>query len=69
MGLVEKWNNFAKKNIYINKTFEIGCGRLTYMIILNLFIMIGMIFSGTTATSLAWLWVDLIAGLKQTEND
>lgn len=67
MGIVEKWNKLAKKNIYINNTFEIGVGRLVYMVVLNFFIMIGMIFSGTTAASLAWLWVDLVASLKQTE--
>lgn len=30
MGLVEKWNSFAKKHIYINDTFEIGIGRLVF---------------------------------------
>lgn len=30
MGLVEKWNVFAKKSIYINDSFEIGCGRLVW---------------------------------------
>ncbi|KKM99578.1 hypothetical protein LCGC14_1146410, partial [marine sediment metagenome] len=49
-------------------TFEIGVGRLIYMVVLNFFIMIGMIFSGTTQASLAWLWVDLIASFKQKES-
>ena len=30
MGLIEKWNKLAKKNIYINSTFEIGVGRLVF---------------------------------------
>ncbi len=69
MGLVEKWNKLAKKKIYINHTLEIGVGRLIYMIILNFFIMIGMVASGTTGSSLAWLWVDMVASFKQTERD
>ncbi len=68
MGIVEKWNKLAKKKIYINNTFEIGVGRLIYMVVLKFFIMIGMIFSGTTQASLAWLWVDLIASFKQKES-
>jgi len=65
MGIVEKWNKLAKKKIYINHTLEIGIGRLVFMIVLNFFIMIGMIFSGTTMSSLAWLWADLVGSLKQ----
>ena len=67
MGIVEKWNKLAKKKIYINETLEIGVGRLVYMVVLNLFIMMGMLFSGTTAASLAWLWVDLLASFKKSE--
>jgi len=33
MCAVEKWNNFAKKNIYINHNWEIGCGRLVFSLI------------------------------------
>jgi len=69
MSLVDKWNRFARKNLYINNTFEIGCGRLVYMIVLNCFIMMGMLFSGTNAQSIAWLWVDMIASLKQKEKN
>lgn len=67
MGLIEKWNVFAKKKIYINDHFEIGVGRVAFMILLNIFISIGMIVTGTTAPSLVWLWVDLMATLKQSE--
>ena len=69
MGIVEKWNNLAKKKIYINESFEIGIGRLVYMVVLNLFIMVGMILSGTTAASVAWLWVDLLGSLKKKDKD
>ncbi|KKM07126.1 hypothetical protein LCGC14_1737050 [marine sediment metagenome] len=31
MGLIEKWNNFAKKIIYINHSFQIGIGRLVFV--------------------------------------
>jgi hypothetical protein len=67
MGIVEKWNNLAKKKIYINETLEIGVGRLAYMIILNFFIMMGMILSGTTPVSLVWLWVDMLGSFKRKE--
>lgn len=65
MGLVEKWNNLAKKKIYINETLEIGVGKLVYMIILNFFIMMGMILSGTTEASLIWLWVDMLGSFTR----
>lgn len=69
MGLVEKWNKLAKKKIYINDTLEIGIGRLFYMVFLNFFIMMGMMFSGTTAASIAWLWVDLFGSLKKPNKE
>lgn len=67
MGLVEKWNKLARKKIYINESLEIGVGRLAYMCLLNFFIMIGMIFSGTTEASLVWLWVDMLGSFKRKE--
>ena len=74
MGLVEKWNELAKKKLYINDTVQIPIGRLVYMVILNIFISIGMIVSGTTNASLAWLWADLVSALywnkkNKTEKD
>ena len=74
MGLVEKWNELAKKKLYINDTVQIPIGRLVYMVILNIFISIGMIVSGTTSASLAWLWADLVSALywnkkNKTEKD
>lgn len=69
MGIIEKWNNLAKKKIYINETFEIGVGRLVYMVLLNFFIMIGMILSGGNAPGIAWLWVDLFGSLKKTKKE
>ena len=65
MGIVEKWNRLARKKIYINNTFEIGVGKLVYMILLNFFIMTGMILSGATAEVLMWLWVDMLGSLKK----
>ena len=69
MGIVEKWNKLAKKKIYINETFEIGVGRLIYMVLLNFFIMMGMIFSDVNVAGILWLWVDLFGSLKQKEKD
>jgi len=42
---------------------------MLFMIVLNCFIMMGMLFSGTNAQSIAWLWVDMIASLKQKEKN
>lgn len=42
MGLVEKWNKFAKKRIYINDTLEIGCGRLVFMGLIVMFQVLGI---------------------------
>ncbi len=36
MGLIEKWNNFARKTIYINHTLEIPVGRLVFAIIVSI---------------------------------
>ena len=48
MGIVEKWNKFAKKSIYINHTLEIPVGRLIFSIIV---------------TALAFFQIDVIAWL------
>ena len=52
MGLVEKWNNLAKKKIYINETFEIGVGRLVYSGILFSISIIWGLLAGATALQL-----------------
>ena len=58
--MVEKWNNFAKKSLYINNTFEIGCGRLVYSGILFSLSIIWGLLAGATALQLmpsVLLWV------------
>ena len=64
MGLIERWNKLARKKIYINDSWEIRVGRLVFMLLLNFFIMIGMILSGGTAEVIMWLWVDMIASFE-----
>ena len=64
MGSIERWNKLAKKKIYINDSWEIRVGRLVFMLILNFFIMFGMILSGGTAEVIMWLWVDMIASFE-----
>ena len=68
MGIVEKWNKLAKKKIYINETFEIGVGRLIYMIVLNLFIQTMMLLSGSPLAPTWYLWIDMAAGLRTKQN-
>ena len=63
MGWVEKWNNFAKKNLYINDKWEIGCGRLAFSLMLvgsqwlHLYCMTGnpLVIAGIVTTFLAGL--------------
>ena len=69
MGLVERWNRLARKKIYINDTFEIGVGRLFYMIGLNFFIMIGMALAGGTPESIVWLWADMFGSFSKRKKD
>jgi len=68
MGIVEKWNSLARKSLYVNKTFEIGMGRLMYMVILNCFLMTGMILTGGTPASIVWLWGDMVSSFRKQNN-
>ena len=66
MGLIEKWNNLAKKKIYINDTFEIGVGRLVYSAILFSISLIWGLLAGATGLQLLpsiLLWVRNILAL------
>ena len=61
MGTVEKWNNLAKKKIYINETFEIGIGRLVYSAILFSVSVIWGVLAGATAVQImpsVLLWLN-----------
>lgn len=72
MGLVEKWNNLAKKKIYINETFEIGVGRLVYSAILFSISLIWGILAGATAVQLMpsiLLWARSFRMKKKEEDE
>ena len=72
MGLVEKWNTLAKKNIYINSTFEIGVGRLVYSGILFSISIIWGILAGATAVQImpsVLLWVRSFKQKEKTEKN
>lgn len=43
MGLIEKWNEFAKKKIIINDNYVIGAGRLVYMGLITIFQMVSIL--------------------------
>lgn len=69
MGAVEKWNNFAKKKIYINNSFEIGCGRLVYSAILFTISLIWGFLAGASVEAMMpsiLLWV---RSFKQKEKE
>lgn len=69
MGFVEKWNNLAKKNLYINKTFEIGMGRVMYMAVINCFLSVGLLLtSSDPIVGIIWLWGDMVGSFKRQDN-
>ena len=68
MGLVERWNNLAKKNIYINKKFEFGVGRLVFSFLM-LLIEFLQIWIMTGDANVFWaLLLTLLTGLKKQDN-
>ena len=36
MGIIEKWNKFARKSIYINSHFQIPAGRMIFTLLITL---------------------------------
>lgn len=36
MGIIEKWNRFAKKRIYINNHFQLAAGRLIFTLLITM---------------------------------
>jgi len=61
MGIIEKWNKFAKKSIYINDTFEISVGRLIFAIILMIL--------GVFQIPVAWLTPVFAVKKKRRKED
>jgi len=66
---VEKWNNFAKKSLYINNKWEIGCGRLVF----SLMLVGSQWLHLAVMTSEPWvifgLLTTFLAGLKKQDKD
>lgn len=69
MGLVEKWNSFAKKSIYINHDFEIGCGRLVFVGLLTLLQSISLLLLGSPFVAIIPLWSNMLLSLKKKEKN
>lgn len=68
-GLIEKWNRFAKKKIFINNTFEIGIGRLVYAgIIFGIQILWGFMLGAKLVEMMPSLLTWVIS-LKQKDNE
>lgn len=67
MGIVEKWNELAKKSLYINKSWEIPMGRIMYMAILNCFLSVGMLLTGGNLIGVVWLWGDMVASFRKQD--
>ena len=69
MGIIEKWNNLAKKKIYINDNWEIGVGRFVFSFIIMLIEFIqAYIITGELAVFWALL-LTLITGLKKKDKE
>lgn len=49
MSRIDKWNKFAKKRLYINSDFQIGMGRLIFVMLITLVEAIGMFMVGAGA--------------------
>jgi len=65
MGLIEKWNKLAKKNIYINSDFEIGVGKLIFTGIIVLLEAIPiLLITGNIAATMVTL-ATFLTSLKQ----
>ena len=69
MGLIEKWNNFAKKKIYINDNWEIGVGRFVFSFIIMLIEFIQAYIITGNLTVFWALLLTLITGLKRKEKE
>ena len=69
IGLVERWNNFAKKSIYINHDFEIGCGRLVFVGLLTFLETISVLLLGAPIVAIIPLWSNMLLSLKKKEKD
>lgn len=66
----ERWNNFAKKSIYINHHFQISCGRLVFTTILILIQCLGIIsITGSIAACFTSLSTYLATFQKKVEKE
>ena len=69
MGLIEKWNNLAKKKIYINSDFEIGVGKLVFTsIIVALEAIPILLITGNWAAALVTL-ATFLTSLRQRKDE
>lgn len=68
MGWVEKWNNFAKKKVYINETLEIGCGRLVFSAIIFAVQVLWGLMAGATAVEIMPSLLTWVMSFKQHKN-
>ena len=66
----ERWNNFAKKKIYINSHFQVSMGRLIYTIGLITISSIGVLLTGAPISAIFPGWLTAFTALeKQCEEE
>ena len=71
MGLIEKWNNLAKKKIDINDTITVSVGRLVFVSVITIVQIISMLLADTPLPSLWILFGNYLLALqkKSKENE
>jgi hypothetical protein len=65
MGLVEKWNDFARKKIFINDHVEMTMGRLVFTAIITAFEAAGIIIMTGNWGAIFPLFSNMLFSLKK----
>ena len=68
MSRIDKWNEFAKKRIFINHNFQIGVGRLIFVGLITFIEALGMLLVGA-AVGIPSLVLNAMLALEKREED
>lgn len=68
MSLLDRYNKFAKKRLYINHDFQLGIGRLIFILIITGIEAIGMLLVGAGA-GIPSLVLNAILALEKREKE
>ena len=65
MGLIEKWNKFSKKSIYVNSHFEIPVGRLLFTLIVTFIESVSILLLTGNISAALPLFSNMLLTLKE----